>query len=114
MRISDWSSDVCSSDRENAPSGRTSTWRCRSGSFHTEISSVSPGLTTYDACCAYAACMPNTHIASLVHTHRILVIDADPPNIRPRSEERRVGQECVSTCSYRWAPYTHKNKHKPH
>src|SRR3546814_12484945 len=23
----------------------------------------------------------------------------------PRSEERRVGNECVSTCSARWAPY---------
>src|SRR3546814_15698779 len=31
------------------------------------------------------------------------------PNImrdgRPRSEERRVGKECVSTCRSRWAPY---------
>src|SRR3546814_15010199 len=23
---------------------------------------------------------------------------------RPRSEERRVGKECVSTCRYRWSP----------
>src|SRR3546814_16090797 len=23
----------------------------------------------------------------------------------PRSEERRVGTECVSTCRYRWSPY---------
>src|SRR3546814_4598451 len=23
----------------------------------------------------------------------------------PRSEERRVGQECVSTCRSRWSPY---------
>src|SRR3546814_15351938 len=23
-----------------------------------------------------------------------------------RSEERRVGKECVSTCSSRWSPYT--------
>src|SRR3546814_13127502 len=23
----------------------------------------------------------------------------------PRSEERRVGTECVSTCRYRWTPY---------
>src|SRR3546814_15263024 len=23
-----------------------------------------------------------------------------------RSEERRVGKECVSTCRYRWSPYT--------
>src|SRR3546814_17005787 len=25
-----------------------------------------------------------------------------------RSEERRVGQECVSTCRYRWSPYHYK------
>src|SRR3546814_14926442 len=30
-------------------------------------------------------------------------------NIR-RSEERRVGKECVSTCSSRWAPYHKKRK----
>src|SRR3546814_20219159 len=24
---------------------------------------------------------------------------------RPRSEERRVGEECVSTCRSRWSPY---------
>src|SRR6056297_984368 len=27
-----------------------------------------------------------------------------------RSEERRVGKECVSTCRYRWAPYHSKKK----
>src|SRR3546814_14849405 len=27
-----------------------------------------------------------------------------------RSEERRVGKECVSTCSSRWSPYHEKQK----
>src|SRR3546814_17722510 len=27
------------------------------------------------------------------------------PLIEPRSEERRVGKECVSTCRSRWSPY---------
>src|SRR3546814_17974876 len=27
-----------------------------------------------------------------------------------RSEERRVGEECVSTCRSRWSPYTKKKK----
>src|SRR3546814_14563601 len=27
-----------------------------------------------------------------------------------RSEERRVGQECVSTCRSRWSPYHQKKK----
>src|SRR3546814_20463446 len=30
--------------------------------------------------------------------------------IAGRSEERRVGKECVSTCSYRWWPYHSKKK----
>src|SRR3546814_19138266 len=32
--------------------------------------------------------------------------------LRDRSEERRVGQECVSTCRSRWAPSHSKTKHK--
>src|SRR3546814_20883041 len=28
-----------------------------------------------------------------------------------RSEERRVGKECVSTCSSRWSPYHYKKTH---
>src|SRR3546814_14972533 len=30
-----------------------------------------------------------------------------------RSEERRVGKECVSTCRSRWSPYHQKKKKKP-
>src|SRR3546814_17273790 len=29
-----------------------------------------------------------------------------------RSEERRVGKDCVSTCRSRWSPYRSKNKEK--
>src|SRR3546814_4293496 len=29
-----------------------------------------------------------------------------------RSEERRVGKECVSTCRSRWSPYQYKKKKK--
>src|SRR3546814_18753200 len=28
----------------------------------------------------------------------------------PRSAERRVGKECVSTCISRWSPYSYKKK----
>src|SRR3546814_20808090 len=31
---------------------------------------------------------------------------------RQRSEERRVGKECVSTCRSRWSPYHKKKKRK--
>src|SRR3546814_11620028 len=32
----------------------------------------------------------------------------------PRSEERRVGKECVSTCRSRWSPYHEKKKPRKH
>src|SRR3546814_19337380 len=35
-----------------------------------------------------------------------------PWHYRTRSEERRVGKECVSTCSSRWSPCHLKNKQK--
>src|SRR3546814_15138501 len=31
-----------------------------------------------------------------------------------RSEERRVGKECVSTCRSRWSPYHYKKNKKTH
>src|SRR3546814_13377896 len=34
--------------------------------------------------------------------------DHDPPVLAPRSEERSVGTECVSTCRARWSPYHKK------
>src|SRR3546814_12656298 len=30
---------------------------------------------------------------------------AEQVHLRDRSEERRVGKECVSTCRSRWSPY---------
>src|SRR3546814_19870025 len=32
------------------------------------------------------------------------------PPMQRRSEERRVGKECVSTCRSRWSPYHYKKK----
>src|SRR3546814_19041951 len=36
--------------------------------------------------------------------------DVKVQNLATRSEERRVGKECVSTCRYRWAPIPYKKK----
>src|SRR3546814_1538565 len=74
MRISDWSSDVCSSD------------------LGIQILDyfVNPELSGI-----YATSFPRGH-----HDHLV------PAQYRPhRSEERRVGKECVSTCRSRWSPY---------
>src|SRR3546814_11263010 len=34
----------------------------------------------------------------------------EPFKVLRRSEERRVGKECVSTCRSRWSPYHYKKK----
>src|SRR3546814_12067463 len=38
------------------------------------------------------------------------LITRDDRFYRDRSEERRVGKECVSTCRSRWSPYHQKKK----
>src|SRR3546814_2323954 len=63
MRISDWSSDVCSSDLS-------------SRERHKNIGNI-------NRCLAMLYKFP----------------------LSVRSEERRVGKECVSTCRSRWSPY---------
>src|SRR3546814_3462238 len=82
MRISDWSSDVCSSDLWNA-------FVCRPEQH-----------VVFDARGRQSLCVRGTQCAHR-HTGRNL---AKVEEVR-RSEERRVGKECVSTCRSRWSPY---------
>src|SRR3546814_20974993 len=86
MRISGWSSDVCSSDLP--------------------VRQVRPGLVLE---VAFVSVHPSTrHKSGLaMRFPRVHRIRWDKP---PRSEERRVGKECVSTCRSRWSPYTQKKK----
>src|SRR3546814_15813918 len=45
-------------------------------------------------------------VVNVKETGQILLVDyTDLKNLK-RSEERRVGKECVSTFRYRWSPYT--------
>src|SRR3546814_15329794 len=37
--------------------------------------------------------------------NRFVVVHRTSIQRHNRSEERRVGKECVSTCRYRWSPY---------
>src|SRR3546814_13422933 len=92
MRISDWSSDVCSSDLTRNPQRN-----------------VPIGLIASLGIC--------TVFYLLVSAGAIGSLGAQPVRgiggevLMPRSEERRVGKECVSTCRSRWSPY-HSQKTK--
>src|SRR3546814_16745254 len=89
MRISNWSSDVCSSDL---------CWRCR-------LSSTRMPTTTDSASSVIRLRLkPNQCI-----TANVGMIDSGSATA-DRSEERRVGKECVSTCRSRWSPYHKKKK----
>src|SRR3546814_2031994 len=87
MRISDWSSDVCSSDLLNEDLERRAIAVVAAILLAGAVTfSLSRGLDYWSA-----AALP----AAISGTVLVLVL---------RSEERRVGQECVSTCRYRWSP----------
>src|SRR3546814_321105 len=102
MRISDWSSDVCSSDlpgddssRRVAPNGHRAP---AAGNGDQVVPSYSdPAAGRLDGA------VPTRARTSASHLFRASII---------RSEERRVGKECVSTCRSRWSPYHSKKKIK--
>src|SRR3546814_1308264 len=95
MRISDWSSDVCSSDlKGNKP---------RSGLCFRPLTRLAIGR--FAGC---GGCSPHEWA-----NDGAMRLKAPPkskwrwPKEKKarRSEERRVGKECVSTCRSRWSPY---------
>src|SRR3546814_20503462 len=65
-----------------------------------------PGLTNPARSCVLC-CVPTKSAPAPVHAQPSHAVD----QLNRRSEERRVGKECVSTCSSRWCPY-HKKKKK--
>src|SRR3546814_13370486 len=112
MRISDWSSDVCSSD------------------FWSTL--ISFNVTFFPMHFLGLAGMPRRYadyVGQFTTFHQVATIGAfwfglsqllflyvivqcyrgkgDAAAAKPweRSEERRVGKECVSTCRSRWSPY---------
>src|SRR3546814_1640927 len=82
LRISDWSSDVCSSDLLHS-----------STSHHLSRHSTS---------------FIQIWIWIWLWRMRLMVVDSTcltTTATTSRSEERRVGKECVTTCRSRWSPY---------
>src|SRR3546814_14080553 len=105
MRISDWSSDVCSSDLAEHDG------RCAICVVLVAIAGLSADTDTdaAPACaecdrCIQCGCCKSLHVAGRDARCRVL----SPgwcARQHQRSEERRVGKECVSTCRSRWSPY---------
>src|SRR3546814_9321978 len=95
-RISDWSSDVCSSDLAGVL-----------------IGSPVYGILPTDGVLRCIGVRQARRAAKILHPGRFAMVH---PRLRPntgatflrfalRSEERRLGQECFSMCSSRWLTY---------
>src|SRR3546814_11357454 len=102
MRSSDWSSDVCSSDLPEAGFLAAEYFITGVASLLGQLRAAgdAPSLRLYIGDARdLLDCLPDGVL------DRIFILFPDPwPKRRHRSEERRVGQECVSTCSSRWSP----------
>src|SRR3546814_1687492 len=83
MRISDWSSDVCSSDLGDPVTAAALR------AMHSNP----------------AAPWSNDRLAAEANVSRPTLARRFTALVGRRSGERRVGKECVSTCRSRWSPY---------
>src|SRR3546814_14233172 len=107
MRISDWSSDVCSSDLNYHHSEKYLL-------LHT-VSSQNFSSHLMPACSLLRLlhCDPvlGYHFHHIQWKYKRSFVPVLLSSSTIRSEERRVGKECVSTCRSRWSP-CHKKKKK--
>src|SRR3546814_20627655 len=109
MRISDWSSDVCSSDLcrtiEDFPRAAT-----ESGYAREIIPKLKPRMALFELfnkgtlmriskSLVLAASVLAPALAQAAEGDQIVVTAA---RAEKRSDERRVGRECVRTCRSRW------------
>src|SRR3546814_5169662 len=159
VRISDWSSDVCSSDlaaldrygrldvlvnnagtaHRNKPMTEVTEeefdrifavnvkaiylaaleaiplLRAQGGGCIVNTSSTAalrprPGLTVYNASKGAVNVLTKSMAVELatdrIRVNAVCPVTGETALLETRSEERRVGKECVSTCRSRWSPYT--------
>src|SRR3546814_12425804 len=103
MRISDWSSDVCSSDLVRFDQRRIADEPREAAEVRGRIEDI--GIAG-----AGIGGEPALHQRRLRRDREKDGTDRRGEQQRHRSEERRVGKECVSTCRSRWSPYNSKKK----
>src|SRR3546814_14662933 len=98
MRISDWSSDVCSSDLGKAD----------------QLRDLGVGVDPGENVLALAQRVQNLLVAQALGQAQPASVAGAGVKLGEAlvdgSEERRVGKEFVSTCRSRWAPYHEKKK----
>src|SRR3546814_17246223 len=105
--MSDWSSDVCSSDLSNLQALTR-----QSGAEFVYREDLLAGLRTQ----AVRGTMTAEQALEKLLEGSGFAVKRDPSGAlmiiksgtavpEARSEERRVGKECVSTCRSRWSPY---------
>src|SRR3546814_13437568 len=110
MRISDWSSDVCSSDLTQVQTPLAYLFRIASNLMADRARAQRRAPTLEwddddgwdDQACAAPDQESGLLFADLERSYAAALDE--------RSEERRVGKECVSTCRSRWWPYPSKKK----
>src|SRR3546814_20729891 len=115
MRISDWSSDVCSSDLINAidaaiegdpPKIRRKrsiggdAERYTAIAFRQQLRIAAPALIMDLRPGSVEFKRTELRLTALNVSNDLRLI------VTNRTEERRVGKGCVSTCRYRWLPET--------
>src|SRR3546814_20880182 len=103
MRISDWSSDVCSSDLV-WNGGEFSASMYKGGLKDVLHGEETASFTTFDAALRFTPVRSGGLLSGLEFDVPMQVGFLLSP-ASYRSEERRVGKECVSTCRSRWSPY---------
>src|SRR3546814_5024370 len=94
LRISDWSSDVCSSDLLR-------------GMGTTLALPLLDAMVPAATAAARTASKPAKRLSYVFMPMGCDITRWTPPgrDTLDRSEARRVGKECVSTCRSRWSPY---------
>src|SRR3546814_13079751 len=102
MRISDWSSDVCSSDLLEAIRPAVD---LRIGIIGEQADPADAGIPIVAEQRRDGGRPFLRHVAVIgldveAEQHAVLI-----ERLARRSEERRVGKGCVSTCRSRWSPY---------
>src|SRR3546814_13923762 len=102
MRISDWSSDVCSSDLARRQTDEDTREAER-------LAELRRAYNAANGIVEEAPAEATEAVRKAVRGHS-RATEAQPLPVVDRSEERRVGNECVSTCRSRWSPDPLKTK----